>query len=151
MTENSSASRRGSAAPDPPRSEPSQSRTPQAPSLSSLPRLLIDMGATRAALVACDVTQAAKQFRSALFMAFACAAGACLFTVFSGLAVLIYFWDSHRLAAAIALPCVLATLSLAAWSIASRRMRALPHAMDASLSSFRDDLQTLFGNRNAGK
>jgi uncharacterized membrane protein YqjE len=119
---------------------------PTVPTPSSLQvvRLVAAMLATRLALARADCAQALTLLKRAVWLSAIALIALALAAIFSSVAVLIYFWDTYRIAAAIALPSTFAVLAIGAALLSRRQLQIAPRAFDNSVDSWQADREALF-------
>lgn len=117
--------------------------SPQAAGSGALLRLFGAMLVTRSALLRADLGGAAGRIRSALWLSAVCLIALAMAAIFFSVAILVVFWDSYRLEAAIGLPIVFTVVGIGAGLLSRRSLRAAPHAFEPTLQSLRADREAL--------
>jgi uncharacterized membrane protein YqjE len=102
------------------------------------------MLATRLALARADCAQAITLVKRAVWLSAVALIALALAAIFFSVAVLIYFWDTYRIAAAIAVPSTFAVLAIGAALLSKRQLRSAPLAFESSLNSWQADRDALF-------
>ena len=102
------------------------------------------MLSTRLALARADCSQGISLVKRAVWLSALALIALALAAVFTSVAVLIYFWDTYRIAAAVAVPSTFAVLAVAAGLLSKRQLRIAPRAFDSSLESWQADREALF-------
>ena len=65
----------------------------------------------------------------------------------AGITVIIVFWESHRIAAALGVTGLFLFSALAAWLVVRRRLKEKPRFLDATRSEIREDVAMLRSRR----
>ena len=129
--------------------EDSGPRTPAPPGLlESLRRTLItavELLRVRLALVGVDLETAVQHWLWLLVWLLVAFFAGALATMMLVVTVLIVFWDTHRLVAAIVITAVLALTMLLALAAVRRQIRTRPHPLAHTLAELRHDAVTLDG------
>ena len=109
--------------------------------------LLISMVGTRLELAAIDVEAHAQKTFAALMMAFAAVVLALIAFAFIGVAVIVYFWETHRVAAAtgvmlgyVAFAAVFAFAARSGWRTRPAALAATMHELELDAQAFRGRL-----------
>jgi uncharacterized membrane protein YqjE len=126
---------------------------PQTPglfhSLRTLAASLVALARTRLELVGTELQEELARVVLALVYSFAALFFAALGIAFVGIAIMVAFWDSHRLEAAVILALLFLALGgLGAWGV-RRLMFAKLRMFDASLTQLDKDYARLKGNPEA--
>jgi uncharacterized membrane protein YqjE len=104
---------------------------------------MVGLAHTRLELLSVEVQEEVARFTRLLLWALVAIISGALGVVFVAMSILIALWDTHRLAAAVALAGLFLALgALAAWS-ARRMFRARPRLFDASLRELARDVSDL--------
>lgn len=125
---------------------PDESPGPASNLLHSSVRLLgsfLSIAQTRVDLLTTELQEEVQRAAKTLLAAFAALLAAILGLLLLGLAVVVYFWDTHRLGAALGVAAVfLGGAAIAAW-IARSEMRERPRLLDATRSELEQDVAEL--------
>lgn len=113
--------------------------------LRRLARLITEMAATRVNLAIADALESKRRLARGVILMFVGFLSALLMAAFAGVAILICFWDTHRVAAAVALPLTFAAVAIGACWVARNEMRNAPQAFAATLETLRTDRDALLG------
>jgi uncharacterized membrane protein YqjE len=116
--------------------------------LESLRRALataVELLSVRLALVGVDLETALQHWLKLLVWLLVAFFTGALATMMLVVTVLVAFWDTHRLIAAIAITAVLAVTSLVAVAAVRRQIRTRPHPLASTLAELRSDALTLDG------
>ena len=95
--------------------------------------LLMSMIGTRVELAALDTEAHVQATLSAMLAAFVAVVLALIAFTFIGVAVIVVFWDTHRLAAAIGVLAAYATIAIAIALVARSAWKSRPAAFAATL------------------
>lgn len=122
---------------------PDESPGPASNLLRSSVRLLgnfLAIAQTRVDLLTTELQEEVQRAVRSLLAAFAALLAAIFGLLLLGLSVVIYFWDTHRLGAALGVAAVfLGGAALAAW-VARREVRDRPRLLDATRSELERDV-----------
>lgn len=122
---------------------PDESPGPASNLLRSSVRLLgnfLAIAQTRVDLLTTELQEEVQRAVRSLLAAFAALLAAIFGLLLLGLSVVIYFWDTHRLGAALGVAAVfLGGAALAAW-VARREIRDRPRLLDATRSELERDV-----------
>ena len=111
-------------------------------------RIASAMAGTRFALFQADIGAARDRLlRGILFAAVGAILGF-VSLIFGAAAVLVYFWDSYRLEAAIAIPVVLAVIAALVSYGAMASLRGAPKAFAATMETLRADRKAIVGEHD---
>ena len=109
--------------------------------------LLMSMAGTRLELAAIDIESHAQATLTALMMAFASVLFGLIAFAFIGVAVIVFFWETHRVAAAVgvmlayvAFAAVLAFRARSRWKTRPAALAATMHQLDLDTQAFRGRL-----------
>ncbi len=61
----------------------------------------------------------------------------------AGITLIVYFWDTHRLGAAVGVTLAFLLLAAVAGWVSRERLREKPRLLDATRSELRQDVETL--------
>jgi uncharacterized membrane protein YqjE len=125
---------------------PDESPGPASNLLRSSVRLLgsfLSIAQTRVDLLTTELQEEVQRAGKLLLAAFAALLAAVLGLLMLGLAVVVYFWDTHRLGATLGVSAVfLGGAAVAAW-IARSEMRERPRLLDTTRSELARDVAEL--------
>ena len=114
--------------------------------LDSLRRALVtavDLLRIRLQLVGVDLETALQHWLGLLVWLLVAFFAAALATLMLVMTVLIAFWDTHRLLAAIVITALLGATAVIALSMVRRKIRTRPHPLASTLTELRQDALTL--------
>lgn len=101
--------------------------------------LLMSMLATRVELAAIDTEAHVEASMKAMLAAFVAVVLSLITVAFVGVAVIVAFWDTHRIAAAVGVLAAFASLAGVAALVARSTWRTRPPAFAAALHEFERD------------
>lgn len=127
--------------------EPSSPKLTLMASVTQVLRLCSDMLHTRLALFKEDAAEAGNVIVRALLMAVTAVVLGLMTIAFSAVAILVYFWDSHRLLAAVSIPVLLGLGTILLIVLAKSSLSSAPRAFAATMQTLRQDRKTLIGSR----
>lgn len=113
-------------------------------------RLVVAMTSTRLALIGADVAEAQHRIIRGVVLALASAMLGFLAITFISVAVLVYFWDTHRIVAAVAIPLIYLAGAAVAFFAAASAVRAAPRAFATTFATLRADRDSLLHVGEAG-
>ena len=128
--------------------EESQSTTGLFQSLSNFAATLIAIAHTRLQLLTTELQEEVRQVGGILLWAFVAAFTALLGLFLAALGFIFAFWDTHRIAASVAMIGMFAGLSLFAALVLRKKLREKPPMLDdtlAELAKDRDNLRSRVG------
>jgi len=103
----------------------------------------VDLLRVRLQLVGVDLETALQHWLRLLVWLLVAFFAAALATMMLVMTVLIAFWDTHRLLAAIVITALLAITTVIALSMVRRQIRTRPHPLASTLAELRHDALTL--------
>ncbi len=112
-------------------------------SLTRLGGTLVGIAQARLALLATDAEEARLQLLSLLALAAVAALGIGVGVVLGSIALVIGFWDTHRILVLGLLAGFYAVAGGLAWWLAMRRLRSQPRPFAASLAELARDRESL--------
>jgi uncharacterized membrane protein YqjE len=118
--------------------------------LRSLVRLggtLLAVAHTRIELLTTEISEDLERGLQMLLWALVALMAVILAALLAGLTVVIYFWDTHRLGACIAVTLAFLCAGVLAGLRFRKRLREKPRLLDASRSELRRDVRMLGGDR----
>jgi uncharacterized membrane protein YqjE len=112
-------------------------------SLSNFAATLVAIAHTRLQLLTTELQEEVRQVGAILIWAFIAAFAALMGLFLGALAVIFAFWDTHRIAASLAMIAVFAGLAIAAALILVRKLRTKPPMLDDTLAELAKDRDQL--------
>jgi uncharacterized membrane protein YqjE len=100
---------------------------------------------TRVELLTTEISEDIERGVRILMWAFVAALCAVLAALVAGIAVIVHFWDTHRMAATVGVAIVFAVAALAAAVLARSGIVAKPRLLDATRSELQRDVATFRG------
>ena len=128
--------------------EPPQSATGLFQSLSNFAGTLLAIAHTRVQLLTTELQEEVRQVGAILLWAFIAAFTALLGLFLAALAFIFAFWDTHRIAASLAMIAVFVGLAIFAVLVLRKKLREKPPMLDdtlAELAKDRDNLRARVG------
>jgi uncharacterized membrane protein YqjE len=117
---------------------------------TSLLRSLVQLGGsllattlTRVDLLTTEVSENVERGVRILLWGFVAALSAVLALLLAGVTLIIWFWDTYRMGAAVGVTLLFAALAAVAAAVVRIRMRDKPRLLDATRSELRRDLAAL--------
>jgi uncharacterized membrane protein YqjE len=117
---------------------------------TSLLRSLVQLGGsllattlTRVDLLTTEVSENVERGVRILMWGFVAALSAVLALLLAGVTLIIWFWDTYRMGAAVGVTLLFAALAAVAAAVVRIRMRDKPRLLDATRSELRRDLAAL--------
>jgi uncharacterized membrane protein YqjE len=117
---------------------------------TSLLRSLVQLGGsllatalTRVDLLTTEVSENVERGVRILLWGFVAALSAVLALLLAGVTLIIWFWDTYRMGAAVGVTLLFAAVAAVAAAVVRRRMRDKPRLLDATRSELRRDLVAL--------
>jgi uncharacterized membrane protein YqjE len=117
---------------------------------TSLLRSLVQLGGsllatalTRVDLLTTEVSENVERGVRILLWGFVAALSAVLALLLAGVTLIIWFWDTYRMGAAVGVTLLFAAVAAVAVAVVRRRMRDKPRLLDATRSELRRDLVAL--------
>lgn len=123
--------------------EPQQSATGLFHSLSNFAGSLIAIAHTRLQLLTTELQEEVRQVGAILLWAFIAAFTALLALFLAALAVIFVFWDTHRIAAALAMIGLFIAIAIGAGVMLARKLRDKPPMLDDTLAELAKDRDNL--------
>jgi uncharacterized membrane protein YqjE len=114
--------------------------------LRSLVRLggsLLATAQTRVELLTAEVAEDAERGLRIVLWSFVAALCAVLTLLLAGITLIVWYWDTHRMGAAIGVTLAFALLAAAAGWVARERMREKPRLLDATRRELSRDVAAL--------
>jgi uncharacterized membrane protein YqjE len=114
--------------------------------LRSLVRLggtLLATAQTRVELLTTELSEDLERGVRVLLLAFIAALSAVLALLLAGIAVIVWFWDTHRMGATLGVTAVFVLIAVVAASLARERLHAKSRLLDATRSELRRDVEAL--------
>lgn len=112
-------------------------------SLSNFAGTLIAIVHTRIELLTTELQQEVRQVGAILLWAFIAAFAAMMGLFLGALAVIFAFWDTHRIAASLAMIAAFVAIALVAMLILMKKLRSKPPLLDATLAELAKDRDQL--------
>jgi len=123
-----------------------QSQGPATNLLRSLVRLggtLLATAQTRVELLTTEVSEDLERGARILLWGFIAALSGVLAALLAGITLIVYFWDTHRIGAALGVTLVFALGAAAAAWMARERMQEKPRLLDATRTELARDVSML--------
>jgi uncharacterized membrane protein YqjE len=123
-----------------------QSQGPATNLLRSLVRLggtLLATAQTRVELLTTEVSEDLERGARILLWGFIAALSGVLAALLAGITLIVYFWDTHRIGAALGVTLVFALGAAAAAWMARERMQEKPRLLDATRTELTRDVSIL--------
>jgi uncharacterized membrane protein YqjE len=118
--------------------------------LASLTRLLgslLAIARTRIELLTVELELEGRRVLAVLALGFLALFAVSLGLVMAGVAVIVAFWDTHRLAAAVAVACAWLAAAVIAGLVLAWRIRTRPRFLEGTLAQLARDSEQLRGER----
>ena len=112
-------------------------------SLVQLGGTLLGVAQTRLELLTTELSEDLARSAEILLWAAVALLAAVLTALLAGLAVVVYFWDTHRMCAVLGVTAAYALLAAAAALGARRRLRAKPRLLDATRAELEHDVSLM--------
>jgi uncharacterized membrane protein YqjE len=106
---------------------------------------LLAMLQTRVELLTTEIGEDVERGVRVLMWGMVAVLAAVLSLLLAGITLIVYYWDTHRLAAAVGVTAVFVTLSVVAAWVARARLHEKPKMLDASRTELRRDVAALRG------
>jgi len=106
---------------------------------------LLAMLQTRVELLTTEISEDVERGVRVLMWGMVAVIAAVLSLLLAGVTLIIYYWDTHRMAAAIGVTAAFLVLSAAAAWVARARLHEKPKMLDASRTELRRDVAALRG------
>jgi uncharacterized membrane protein YqjE len=123
--------------------EQSQSATGLFQSLSNFAGTLIAIAHTRLQLLTTELQEEVRQVGGILLWAFIAAFTAMLALFLGALAVIFAFWDTHRIAASLAMIGLFIAIAVGAALVLVKKLRSKPPMLDDTLAELAKDRDNL--------
>jgi len=114
--------------------------------LRSLVRLggtLLAAAQTRIELLTTEISEDLERGLNMLLWGFVALLAGILGALLAGVTIIIYFWDTHRIAAALGVTAVFALLSMIAGWVFRRRLYEKPRLLNATRTELERDVTTM--------
>ncbi len=114
--------------------------------LRSLVRLagsLLATAQTRVELLTTELSEDLERGVRVLLLAFIAALSAILALLLAGITAIVWFWDTHRMGAAIGVTAGFMLIAIVAAWLARERLHAKPRLLDATRSELQRDVEAL--------
>lgn len=112
-------------------------------SLVQLGGTLLAAAQTRVELLTTEISEDLERGLQILLWAFVAALAGILGALLAGVTIIVYFWETHRITAAICVTVVFLALSVFAGLTFRKRLHEKPRLLDATRSELRRDVATL--------
>jgi uncharacterized membrane protein YqjE len=123
--------------------EPPQSATGLLQSLSNFAGTLLATAHTRLQLLTTELQEEVRQVGAILLWAFIAAFAAMMGLFLGALAVIFVFWDTHRIAASLAMIGLFVVITIAAALMLAKKLRSKPPLLDDTLAELAKDRDNL--------
>ena len=123
--------------------EQPQSATGLFQSLSSFAGTLIAIAHTRLQLLTTELQEEVRQVGAILLWAFIAAFAAMMGLFLGALAVIFVFWDTHRIAASLAMIALFILIAIGAGLMLAKKLRDKPPMLDDTLAELAKDCDNL--------
>lgn len=101
---------------------------------------------TRVELLTTEVSEDLERGVRVLILAFVAALAAILALLLAGITIIVWFWDTHRIGAALGVTAAFLLMAVVAAWLARDRLHAKPRLLDATRSELRRDVEALRGD-----
>ncbi len=112
-------------------------------SLVQLSGTLLAAAQTRVELLTTEISEDLERGLQILLWAFVAALAGILGALLAGVTIIVYFWDTHRITAAVCVTAAFLALSVFAGLAFRKRLHEKPRLLDATRSELRRDVATL--------
>jgi uncharacterized membrane protein YqjE len=112
-------------------------------SLSNFAATLVAIAHTRLQLLTTELQEEVRQVGAIMIWAFIAAFAALMGLFLGALAVIFAFWETHRIAASLAMIAVFAAIAVTAALILMRKLRTQPPMLDDTLAELAKDRDQL--------
>src|SRR5215470_10801113 len=126
-----------------PQGEDPQSASGLFQSLSNFAGTLIAIAHTRLQLLTTELQEEVRQVGAILLWAFIAAFAAMMGLFLGALAVIFVFWDTHRIAASLAMIALFILIALGAGLMLAKKLRDKPPMLDDTLAELAKDRDNL--------
>jgi uncharacterized membrane protein YqjE len=116
-------------------------------SLVALGGTLLAAAQTRVELLTTEISEDLERGVQLLLWAFVALLAGILGALLAGVTIIVYFWDSHRMAAAVCVTAAFVLLSAFAGFVFRGRLREKPRLLDATRTELRRDVSSLRGDQ----
>jgi uncharacterized membrane protein YqjE len=123
--------------------EQPQSATGLLQSLSNFAGTLLAIAHTRLQLLTTELQEEVRQVGAILLWAFIAAFAAMMGLFLGALAVIFVFWDTHRIAASLAMIGLFVVITIAAALMLTKKLRSKPPLLDDTLAELAKDRDNL--------
>jgi uncharacterized membrane protein YqjE len=101
---------------------------------------------TRVELLTTEISEDVERGVRILLWSLVAVLAAALSLLLAGVTLIIYYWDTHRIGAAVGVTAAFALLSALAASVARARLHEKPKLLDATRTELRRDVDSLRGD-----
>jgi uncharacterized membrane protein YqjE len=112
-------------------------------SLVQLGGTLLATAQTRVELLTTELSEDVERGIRILLWGFVALLAGILGALLAGITLIVYFWDTHRLGAAVGVTLAFLLLAAVAGWVSRERLREKPRLLDATRSELRQDVETL--------
>jgi uncharacterized membrane protein YqjE len=112
-------------------------------SLVQLGGTLLATAQTRVELLTTELSEDVERGIRILLWGFVALLAGILGALLAGITLILYFWDTHRLAAAVGVTLAFLLLAAVAGWVSRERLREKPRLLDATRSELRHDVEAL--------
>jgi len=116
-------------------------------SLVKLGGTLLAAGQTRVELLTAEISEDVERGTRILLWAFTALLTGILGVLLAGVTLIVYFWDTHRGAAAVGVTVVFLLMSIVAGFMFRRRLHDKPRLLDATRTELQRDVAVMRGER----
>ncbi len=116
-------------------------------SLVQLGGTVLAAAQTRVELLTTEISEDLERGLQILLWAFVAVLAGILGAVLAGVTLVIYFWDTHRMGAAVSVTAVFLLLSVVAGLVFRNRLHEKPRLLDATRTELRRDVTSLGSDR----
>jgi uncharacterized membrane protein YqjE len=107
---------------------------------------LLAAAQTRIELLTTEISEDLERGLKILLWAFVAVLAGILGALLAGVTIIVYFWDTHRIGAAVCVTAVFIALSLFAGMTFRKRLHEKPKLLDATREELRRDVRLLRGD-----
>jgi uncharacterized membrane protein YqjE len=104
---------------------------------------LLATAQTRVELLTTELSEDVERGIRILLWGFVALLAGILGALLAGITLILYFWDTHRLGAAVGVTLAFLLLAVVAGWVSRERLREKPRLLDATRSELRQDVETL--------
>jgi uncharacterized membrane protein YqjE len=112
-------------------------------SLVQLGGTLLATAQTRVELLTTELSEDVERGIRVLLWGFVALLAGILGALLAGITLIVYFWDTHRLGAAIGVTLAFLLMAVVAGWVSRERLREKPRLLDATRSELRHDVEVL--------